>query len=217
MLSQLKLILDKLFSIWLGRYQPTQLYFRAGFPSPAQVFFWTYRVFWKIWSKGNNALLPPDNAPPTSSPNINISMWEYFITILCTTAFVRFIRIISWVLTMWLISILPLYKAMKRVVFQFLIWKPSIVTQIFFSHCYCLLLIITQCSSLVYSLCSFGTIVMPFNFQPTIFSAKMQYNRPCKYSRPWAHQICPLSVYTPRRINGVLRYYFTKNKPSMYS
>ena len=25
---------------------------------------------------------------------------------------------------------------------------------------------------------------MPFNFQPTIFSAKMQYNRPCKFSRP---------------------------------
>ena len=59
------------------------------------------------------------------------------------------------------------------------------MAQIYFSsHCYCLLLIITQCSSLVYSLCSFGTIAMPFNFQPTIFSAKMQYNRPCKYSRP---------------------------------
>ena len=86
--------------------------------------FWTYRVFWKFWSKGNNALLPPDHTPPTSSPNINIRMWEYVITILCTIAFVRFIRIISWVLTMWLISTLPLYKAMKRFVFQFLIWKP---------------------------------------------------------------------------------------------
>ena len=91
---------------------------------PPYKIFWTYRVFWKIWSKGNNALLPPDHTPPTSSPNINIRMWEYVITILCTIAFVRFIRIISWVLTMWLISILPLYKAMKRVVFQFLIWKP---------------------------------------------------------------------------------------------
>ena len=58
------------------------------------------------------------------------------------------------------------------------------MSQIYFcSHCYCLLLTITQCSSLVYSLCSFGTIVMPFNFQPTIFSAKMKYNRLCKYCR----------------------------------
>ena len=155
---------------------------------PPYKIFWTYRVFWKIWSKGNNALLPPDHAPPISSPNINICMWEYVITILCTIAFVRFIRIISWVLTMWLISILPLYKAMKRVVFQFLIWKPSIVAQIFFSHCYCLLLIITQCSSLVYSLCSFGTTAMPSNFQPTTFSAKMQYNQPRKY-RPCSNTI----------------------------
>ena len=151
--------------------------------------FWTYRVFWKIWSKGNNALLPPDHATPTSSPNINISMWEYIITILCTIVFVRFIRIISWALTMWLISVLPLYKATKGIVFQFLIWKPWIIPKIYFSsHCYCLLLIITQFSSLVYSLCSFGTIAMPFNFQSTIFSAKMQYNRPCKYSRPCIYQ-----------------------------
>ena len=91
---------------------------------PPYKIFWAYRVFWKIWSNGNNALLPPDHAPPTSSPNINMGIWEYIITILCTIAFARFIRIISWVLTMWLISILPLYKAMKRVVFQFLIWKP---------------------------------------------------------------------------------------------
>ena len=63
------------------------------------------------------------------------------------------------------------------------------MAQIYFSSlCYCLLLIITQCSSLVFSLCSFGTIAIPFNFQPTIFSAKMQYNRPCKYSRPWLLQ-----------------------------
>ena len=26
---------------------------------------------------------------------------------------------------------------------------------------------------------------MPFNFQTTTFNAKMQYNRPCKFSRPW--------------------------------
>ena len=59
----------------------------------------------------------------------------------------------------------------------------------FSSYCYCLLLIITQCSSLVYSLCSFRTIAMPFNFQPTIFSAKMQYNRPCKYSRSCYYKV----------------------------
>ena len=56
------------------------------------------------------------------------------------------------------------------------------MTQIsFFSRCYCLLLIITQCSCLVYSLCSFETVVVSINFQPTIFSAKMKYNRSCRY------------------------------------
>ena len=35
MLNQLKLILDKLFRIWRGRYQPMQLYLRAGFSLPA--------------------------------------------------------------------------------------------------------------------------------------------------------------------------------------
>ena len=34
MLNQLKLILDKLFRIWHGQYQPTQLYLWAGFSSP---------------------------------------------------------------------------------------------------------------------------------------------------------------------------------------
>ena len=33
--------------------------------------FWIYRVFWKIWSKGNSAIFTPDHSPPTSSPNIN--------------------------------------------------------------------------------------------------------------------------------------------------
>ena len=61
------------------------------------------------------------------------------------------------------------------------------MAQIYFSsHSYCLLLIITQSSFFIYSCCSFETIVMPFNFQPTIFSRKMQYNRPCKYSRPYS-------------------------------
>ena len=64
------------------------------------------------------------------------------------------------------------------------------MAQIYFSsHCHCLLHIITQCSFVVYSLCSFETIAMPFNFQPTIFSTEMQYNRPCKYSRPWPYFI----------------------------
>ena len=35
------------------------------------------------------------------------------------------------------------------------------------------------------SLYRIETLAMPFNFQPTIFSIKMQYSRPCKYSRPW--------------------------------
>ena len=59
------------------------------------------------------------------------------------------------------------------------------MAQIYFSsHSYCLLLIISQCSFLIYSLCSFETIAVPFNFQPTLFRAKMQYNQQCKYSRP---------------------------------
>ena len=81
-------------------------------------------------------------------------------------------------------TILPLHKAKKRVAFQFFLWKPKIMAQIYFpNHCYCLLLTITQCSYVLYSLCSFETIVIPFNFHPTIFSAKMQYNQPCKCSR----------------------------------
>ena len=41
--------------------------------------------------------------------------------------------------------------------------------------------------SFIYSLCSFKFISIAFNFQPTISSAKVQYNRPCKFSRPWYH------------------------------
>ena len=81
-------------------------------------------------------------------------------------------------------TILPLHKAKKRVAFQFFLWKPKIMAQIYFpNHCYCLLMTITQCSYVLYSLCSFETIVIPFNFHPTIFSAKMQYNQPCICSR----------------------------------
>ena len=36
MLIQLKWILDKLFSIWSGWYQPMQLYLKAGFSLPTQ-------------------------------------------------------------------------------------------------------------------------------------------------------------------------------------
>ena len=39
MLNQLKLILDKLFNIWRGRYQSTQLYLSTGFSLPAQASF----------------------------------------------------------------------------------------------------------------------------------------------------------------------------------
>ena len=35
MLNQLELILDELFRIWHGRYQPTQLYLWVGFSSSA--------------------------------------------------------------------------------------------------------------------------------------------------------------------------------------
>ena len=49
----------------------------------------------------------------------------------------------------------------------------------FYNHSYYLLLIITQCSFVIYSFCRFETLAMPFNFQATIFSAKMQYSRPC--------------------------------------
>ena len=38
---------------------------------------------------------------------------------------------------------------------------------------------------------------MPFNFQPTTFSTKMQYNQPCKYSRLWLY--C-LKSYTKVKI-----------------
>ena len=62
------------------------------------------------------------------------------------------------------------------------------MAQIYFSsHSYCLLPIVTQCSFLIYSRCSSEATGMPFNFQPTIFSAKIQYKRPCKYSRPVGH------------------------------
>ena len=60
------------------------------------------------------------------------------------------------------------------------------MAQIYFSnHSYCLLLIITQCNYLIYSLCSFKTLAIHFNWKPTIFDARMQYNWPCKCSRSW--------------------------------
>ena len=75
---------------------------------------------------------------------------------------------------------------MKSVVFEFLIWKPPIVAKIYFSsHSHYFLLLITQCGFLICSLYRIETFAMHFNFQPTIFRVKMQYNRPCKYSRPW--------------------------------
>ena len=75
---------------------------------------------------------------------------------------------------------------MKIVVFQFLIVKPKIVAKIYFSnHSHCLLLLIIQCSFLISSLYRIETLAIPFNFEPNIFSIKMQYNQPCKYSNPW--------------------------------
>ena len=54
---------------------------------------------------------------------------------------------------------------------------------------------------------------MPFNFQPTIFRVKMQYNRPCKYSRPWPiytkniyFQLNPLSA-NPTKWPNTLRQF----------
>ena len=81
------------------------------------------------------------------------------------------------------------------------------MTQIYFSS-HSLLLIITQCSFLIYSLCSFETIGMPFNFQPAIFRAKMQYNRPCKYSRPCtvAKEIVMVNIAVIRQEFGKKEY-----------
>ena len=160
-----------------------------------------YRVFSKIWSKGNNALIPLDQVPPTSSPNISISMWEYATTILYAIVFVRFIRIIYWVLTMWIISILPLYKDIKESPSNFWYESHKLWSKFVIFHSYCLLLIITQCSFLIYSLCSFATIAMPFNFQPTIFSAQKQYNRSCKYSRSRV-----LNIKKQSNITNYLKY-----------
>ena len=85
------------------------------------------------------------------------------------------------------------------------------MAQIYFSsHSYCLLLIITQCSFLIYSLCSFETIATPFNFQPTIFSSKMQYNRPCKYSRPWSHSF----IRSP--ISGCIQWQYNLSVNKVY-
>ena len=73
---------------------------------------------------------------------------------------------------------------MKRVVFS--IFNMNAINfgpNLFFQS---LLLFITDnYCFLIYSLCSFEALLMLFNFQSTIFSAKMQYNRPCKFSRPW--------------------------------
>ena len=118
---------------------------------PPSKIFWTYRIFRKIWWKGSNALCPPlrptnHNPNPYSHlvPNITSSMWEYAIILLCTILCKIYENFLA--LTIWIIPILPLYISMKRVVFQFLIWKPQIVAKICFSnHSYCLLLIITQC------------------------------------------------------------------------
>ena len=64
------------------------------------------------------------------------------------------------------------------------------MAKIYFSnHSHCLLLLITQCGFVICSLYRIETLAMPFNFQPTIFSVKMQYNRPCKYSRPWLNRL----------------------------
>ena len=103
---------------------------------------------------------------------------------------------------------------MKSVVFEFLIWKPQIVAKIYFSsHSHCLLLLITQCGFLICSLYRIETFEMPFNFQPTIFRVKMQYNRPCKYSRPWPiytkniyFQLNPLSA-NPTKWPNTLRQF----------
>ena len=55
--------------------------------------------------------LPPRPWNSASFPNITMIMWDYAITILCFWDLSK--RIISWVLTVWFISIFLLYIAMK--------------------------------------------------------------------------------------------------------
>ena len=55
--------------------------------------------------------IPPRPWNSASFPNITMIMWDYAITILCFWDLSK--RIISWVLTVWFISIFLLYIAMK--------------------------------------------------------------------------------------------------------
>ena len=125
---------------------------------------WTYRIFWKNWWKGNNVLICPDHALHLLSLHNHKYVKVYNYNTSYNTLFVRFIRIISWVLTMWLISI-------------------------------------------------FETILMPFNFQPTIFSAKKKYKRPCA---PYLlyHQFLTRERKKFLKINFFIKFVFYK--PNVY-
>ena len=76
----------------------------------------TQRKIFKDFAKKEIMLSAAPPIPPrpwnsASFPNITMIMWDYAITILCFWDLSK--RIISWILTVWFISIFLLYIAMK--------------------------------------------------------------------------------------------------------
>ena len=76
----------------------------------------TQRKIFKDFAKKEIMLSAAPPIPPrpwnsASFPNLTMIMWDYAITILCFWDLSK--RIISWVLTVWFISIFLLYIAMK--------------------------------------------------------------------------------------------------------
>ena len=136
-------------------------------------------------------------------------MWEYAITIFAQYFACKIYENYEnfLVLTIWIYQLYH-YIVLKSVAFQFLKWNPQIVAKIYFSnHSHCLLLLSTQCVFVICSLYRIETLAMPFNFQHTIFSIKMRYNRPCKYSRPWNEMKMVLHNVTSHNDKIIVNYF----------
>ena len=114
----------------------------------------------------------PTPASSLAKPQVCESMpLQYFVQYFACKIYENFL-----VLTMWIISILPLcsYEKCRIRIFDincgqnFILQSFSMLITAYYSvrFPYLLTLLIE-------------TLAMPFNFQPTFFRVKMQYNRPC--------------------------------------
>ena len=89
-------------------------------------YFEYIEYFEKFGEKEIMSLRPPKPRPPPPPKHNHKYVRICSYNTLYNTLLVRIIRIISWVLTMWLVSFLPLYIAMKRVILQFLVWSHKL-------------------------------------------------------------------------------------------